>query len=539
MQFSREKIEGLSRSLFPFKTPNPGQIEVIVDAVEMLVSGTKHVIIEAPTGVGKSVIAKTIHLVMSQLMDTWRTGIITATKGLQDQYKKDMPEIFVLKGKSNYTCPFSTTTVYGTQPCIVQQRQEKNRCDAKSDCPYVKARDQFLKKAPFRITNNAFQIIAPEDMIANPETIVDLLVCDESHELEGTIIDNSAVVIDLNEARMMVMDTGFTGVYSQIDEFFKILSTKKKSQPFFFSKDELTLISEEYLPVFQKFHFGAEAKSKVQDSFAPVAEYALKLLQYTRTVLKGIEWIATKHENLLQEIKPVYASDVAEDALFRKANQFIHMSATICGFPEYAKSLGLQDWKSIEISNPIPVQNRKVIAFPLFYLGRQFSDWEKYNKVMNVIAKKHDGQSGIIHTPSFDLANQLHNSLSEPFKSMAIVSNKRQDIMQHLTTPGSIVISPSVFQGYDFKNDLARWQIVAKVPFGFLGDPHIKLNSERMPHWYKRNAILKVVQMAGRVVRGVDDWGITYVLDAQFLRLAENDNYLFPEWFLDAIVIAE
>ncbi len=533
-------IESLARLRFPFPTPNPGQIEVIVEAVEHILAGKKHVVIEAPTGVGKSVIAKTIHLVLNDVKSSHRTGIITATKGLQDQYKKDMPEMHVLKGKSNYDCHRGASP-YGSTPCIIQQRLKEGACSAKVACPYIIARDSFLKEATFRITNNAFQIKAPVDMIASDETIVDLLVCDESHELESTIVDHSAVVIDLNEAKTTLMNTGFVKAYNHVDSLFKILSGKKKDAPFFFTEEELTFISDEIQVGFNQFKIAVEAKAKENESFAPVLEYALSLLSSVRVILKGIEWIATKHEKDLNEIKPVYAADVAEDALFCKAKQFVHMSATICGFKEYAKALGLKDgeWESIHIDNPIPIANRKVVVFPMFYLGKSFTVWKDYYRLINIITNKHKGQSGIIHTPSFDLAKQIHQALDEPYRKNAIVSNNRSEIMLHVRTPGNIVISPSVFQGYDFKGDLARWQIVAKVPFGFLGDPHIKLNSQRSSDWYKRNAILKVVQMAGRVVRGVDDYGITYVADAQFLRMLENDSRLIPDWFLDSVVVAE
>jgi ATP-dependent DNA helicase DinG len=534
----QSQILDLSKKHFPFPTPNPGQLEVIVSAVTNLLLGKKHIVIEAPTGVGKSAIAQTIHLVMKELRGKYRTGIITATNGLQDQYKKDMPRIEVLKGSTNYSCKHGTEG-YGCHNCIAKTNAKTNGCSPERDCDYVIARNFFLNEADFRITNNSYQIIAPVEFIANEETIVDLLICDESHELEMAIIDHSAITISMEDAKIL-MTHGLTAHYNNVDNIFKYLMSKKSSETFF--------IDNAYRD-FIETNLYSKMSSMLTTLFYEVQKHPSKqdLLDYVQKMVTGLgllmrrpEMIVTKSDDKSIEIKPVYASDVAEQALFSKANQFIHMSATICGFSQYVKCLGLENsnWTKIEIDNPIPAENRKIVVFPMFSLGREFDNWKPYYHLMNRIVEKHSGESGIIHTPSFDLARKLESSLGKQHASRAIVSNKRTEIMEHLRTKGNIVISPSVAQGYDFKDDLARWQIIAKIPFGYLGDPHIKLNSKRNPKWYKRNAILKTVQSSGRVVRGVNDFGITYVLDASILRMFDSDADLFPEWFLDAVMIA-
>ncbi|BBK03808.1 hypothetical protein [Enterobacter phage EspM4VN] len=52
---SIDRIKSLAAEFFPYDTANPGQMECIVEAVDALLNKkVKHVIIEAPTGVGKS-----------------------------------------------------------------------------------------------------------------------------------------------------------------------------------------------------------------------------------------------------------------------------------------------------------------------------------------------------------------------------------------------------------------------------------------------------------------------------------------------------
>jgi Rad3-related DNA helicase len=84
---------------------------------------------------------------------------------------------------------------------------------------------------------------------------------------------------------------------------------------------------------------------------------------------------------------------------------------------------------------------------------------------------------------------------------------------------------------------MSRFQIIAKVPFLYLGDPLVKLNAERRPKWYARKAVLRIVQACGRSIRGVDDHAKTYILDLNFKRLLRDNMELFPEWFLASVVV--
>jgi Rad3-related DNA helicase len=120
-----------------------------------------------------------------------------------------------------------------------------------------------------------------------------------------------------------------------------------------------------------------------------------------------------------------------------------------------------------------------------------------------------------------------------------VVSNNRKEILSELNkhNSGKIILSPSVETGYDFKGDMCRWQIIAKIPYAYMGDPFISLNMKRSPRWYSREAILRLVQACGRAVRGVDDSAVTYVIDENVKRLIRENHDIFPDWFLDSVIV--
>src|SRR5574338_1576545 len=78
--------------------PRETQKEILNAIEQQLKSGYKTIILSAPTGVGKSLIAATLARYYGS------SFIVTASKQLQDQYSKDLKFLMPVKGKSNFAC---------------------------------------------------------------------------------------------------------------------------------------------------------------------------------------------------------------------------------------------------------------------------------------------------------------------------------------------------------------------------------------------------------------------------------------------------
>jgi Rad3-related DNA helicase len=83
---------------FPHNKFRNNQDSVIKKICEAYNSGYKNIILEAPTGFGKSAIAITIARTLGS------SYICTATKDLQTQYSRDYQFLRVAKGKANFLC---------------------------------------------------------------------------------------------------------------------------------------------------------------------------------------------------------------------------------------------------------------------------------------------------------------------------------------------------------------------------------------------------------------------------------------------------
>ncbi|MBT6646658.1 MAG: DEAD/DEAH box helicase family protein, partial [Thaumarchaeota archaeon] len=78
--------------------PRPLQEKLIKEIQEKIDSGVKVVLLSAPTGIGKSLIAASVAGYFGS------SFVVTASKHLQDQYTKDMPWFKPNKGMPNFAC---------------------------------------------------------------------------------------------------------------------------------------------------------------------------------------------------------------------------------------------------------------------------------------------------------------------------------------------------------------------------------------------------------------------------------------------------
>jgi ATP-dependent DNA helicase DinG len=94
---SRQTVDDFIRN-FPFPTKRERQSSVLNEIATGFASGYKYILLEAPTGFGKSPVAIATALTLGT------SYICTSTKDLQTQYARDFPFLKVAKGKNNFTC---------------------------------------------------------------------------------------------------------------------------------------------------------------------------------------------------------------------------------------------------------------------------------------------------------------------------------------------------------------------------------------------------------------------------------------------------
>lgn len=553
--FSTEDIEKAVVDCFPYENFFKGQKEAIIGVVDALMNKrVHHVILEAPTGVGKTVIAATVHRSIVRLLNglRFRTTVTTTTKGLQAQYERET-NTYDLKGKTNYQCPIGHEH-FSTMGC--KKAISQKECSPGKMCPYVKRRITWTDASDWRCTNSAMFVEMCPMLCMAPENQADLVIIDECHKFPDTLKDHTSLsFITENLQPLNLLTGGIHPAYTLLDEISKHLYVflKGKIGKLISFPEELigkVLELNEYVEAFLNQINDRLKTNSIPERFIETCWRIITNMQGLSDVCEiltdcGVrDFIVQKLETEHSEIvlQPVNVADVSEYGAFRKADYFVHMSATICGLDAYAKQIGIEkdDYVKISMKHPIDVERRIVNYLPVVKMSGGFPDENRLMKMVRAIdelADEHKGDNGLIHTASYKLAEAL--MARSKHRSRMFVGRERAQTMKSLEmskdSGGVICLSPSMEEGYDLKGRLGVWQVVAKVPFGFLGDPAVKYICDKLPGQYIRDTVLRVVQSAGRVTRGTDDFGVTYILDESFDRVLSQGEEYIPAWFLDAV----
>jgi ATP-dependent DNA helicase DinG len=125
---------------FPFVHRRESQTYVINEICEALNSGYKHILLEAPTGFGKSPVAIAVAMTMGS------SYICTSTKDLQTQYSRDFSFLKVAKGANNFRCLVKEDFI----------RNKTYRCGVCSSDNIEECRHTSVEYGPC-MTNESFQ----------------------------------------------------------------------------------------------------------------------------------------------------------------------------------------------------------------------------------------------------------------------------------------------------------------------------------------------------------------------------------------------
>jgi Helicase C-terminal domain/Homing endonuclease len=101
----------------------------------------------------------------------------------------------------------------------------------------------------------------------------------------------------------------------------------------------------------------------------------------------------------------------------------------------------------------------------------------------------------------------------------------------------SVLLGSGFEEGLDLSGTQFTMQIICKIPFQSLAEPGWKWVAETNPDRYMWEALKKVVQATGRICRGPQDYGMTYILDSSLERCLQST--LVPAYFREAVVSIE
>ena len=247
-----------------------------------------------------------------------------------------------------------------------------------------------------------------------------------------------------------------------------------------------------------------------------------------------VEYVIEKSDKTIQAI-PLKVDYLASN-LFDYAEKVVMLSATIIDHENFARTLGIKEYKYIEVDSTFDPKKSPIYVsdkYPLTYNTME-ANLPKVIDMAKFLVDKHKDEKGIIHTYTFAITEKLKHKLYGKRFLYREEGSSNEDILQEhaMRSDATVLISPSMAFGVDLKDDAARWQIIMKMPYPSLAAKRIKRLAEQDQRWYIRKMLTTFVQMCGRSTRSESDHSITYVLDANIIKIMKQYRDYLPGYFL-------
>ena len=528
-------------------TPTSSQTRILDQLDEFIASTKKFAIIIAPTGSGKSFISKAVcnitddcdesvkqlyhsyeaylqdhtgslrHAGVINDADSYGAFILTITKNLQDQYLEFFPDMFLYKGKSNYMCKVDEDFDVETAPCILSHELRK-KCWNDDICPYYKARNVALSTQACVLNYRKFFTIPSEHKKRQ------FIICDEASELEEELVNMVSATIKYSQLEKC----GITTPKLRTKSYTK---TRKWVNSLLFELTQETIrLSSNH----KKLKRSSSEKSKLRTLLHINERLSLIELNWL-----NCEFIIDNNAESVTFL-PLRVDKLANN-IFKYGEKILLTSATIIDPINYIKSLGIKEDDCMFIEEQCKFDSSKS---PIYISDLNNLNYKNKHTVLPKLAelvkkilKFHKDEKGIIHTHSNEISSYLQNKLTSKRLLFRDVENDNNAILKKHEVPDSptVLVSPSLGYGVDLKDDLARFQIVMKVPYPPLGNKRINHKFKTDKQWFENRTLSSLVQMCGRATRSKDDYAVTYILDGNAIRLIQTNRDKLPDYFIDRI----
>lgn len=563
--------------LFPESSFRANQKEVLEEIDDAFRQGYQYVVVEAPTGFGKSAVAVA-------LGRKYSADCMTAQLTLQSQYTERYTEIAPVKGRRSFSCPVNGETA-AEGPCVTfrkptrvsceltreggstqhisQEELEVNGMASSVTCEYAAHLVRAIN-AQIRMFNyHSFYYHGFTDTF-EPRP---LMILDEAHNLESIVMNFVEIVIPARQfPKLRFERTMSLGEIADLLKPGKMPNERVRTEED--DGGEVPVTSEEttsnglagpYYVILRRdlaalrYEIRLESNPKERRKLNKKADEIVALLGKARQLWQSREdkslaanWVYQflPEKGPIEKIvlKPITVEKYVQGLFLARGNRALLMSATILDFRVLQRALGLPLAKThfIRVPSTFPPENRPIHIYPIADLSYKNirQGLPELMKGIERVLEQYPGKRGIIHSHTFPITEEIEASLGMRYPRLIFQhkGERREDILvTHANTEDGVIVAPAFHEGLDLVEDMSRFQIICKIPYPPMGDPQIKARMNIDEKWYAWLTLLKMVQSYGRSIRSETDTADTYILDSGFPKFHNRHREMMPPWFEDAI----
>ncbi|GAB3420594.1 ATP-dependent DNA helicase [Haloparvum alkalitolerans] len=527
---------------FPAPSFRGAQEQALRDIRDAFAAGNDVVLVRAPTGSGKSLLARAIMGAAREVSDaapSEATGAYYTTpqvSQLDDVATDDLlDDLNVIRGKANYDCilPGEHDTPVNQAPCV---RKRGFDCSVKHRCPYFSDRSIASSRRFAAMTLAYFMQTAGSEVFRKR----DVAVIDEAHGLAEWA--EMYATVELSPDRVPVWDdvgvpdveTDAAADEDALDRTARFVEQLRDACER--AKDEL-IGRPELEPA------EVARRDRLQELISELGWF----LEDYRDRESTTTWVVDQPdgEGTAITIKPLDPARYLRHTVWDRGNRFALLSATILSKESFCRGVGLDpaNVALVDVPHTFPLENR-----PLYDVTQGSMTYEDRDETLPRIARlivrlmaRHPDEKGLIHAHSYAIAERLVDRLGEfgvaaRLRRHATENRDEQLELWKDSDDPEVFVSVKMEEALDLKGDLCRWQVVCKAPYLNTNDSRVARRLEEGQwSWYHRAALRTVIQACGRVVRAPDDHGATYLADDSLLDLFDRAAADTPPWFREQV----
>lgn len=561
----------------------PKQLETIVKIMWAWLRGkddnaldiTRDVILDAPTGSGKSFIAMTIAGVLSEYFGK-RGYILISDLSLLKQYEDDitryLPEWGVIRGQQTYNCIVNGLN-FKAGVCHLQGINGSGEISEKfSECaPYCEYLVNRAKAIKAKVTLCTYTNWLLQQNYVKPKFLLrgldvpfddrDFVICDEAHKLVSIVQNHFSPRIGKQDEPKIfnVIDHSNYSDKQELKNSITSIRSAISSEP---SGEKLL----EYLETYLKHLVSINKLAEFVKKNIGTASETRRLTKDERSLIYDCDFV-TDHFCKFDDYIPIIRSigvkymvkndgdsgsisfnNLNESHLMHKvfhgnAKRKLYMSATIGDPAAFARDAAFTDYEYVKLPSVFDYTNS-----PIFYVSEYKMSYKEKEQNFPVIIKMierilsmYPDKRGIIQTGSYSFAKQLHDNIDSTLRKRLLMyddsTGKRDNLDVYRYSDNKVLVGPSLIEGLSLDDDLCRFQIIMKIPYPSLSDKFIAAKRNFNPAWYSDTTGISILQGIGRGVRNEHDWCVTFILDACFSNLLSMSRNMFSDDFIKRVQV--
>jgi ATP-dependent DNA helicase DinG len=242
-----------------------------------------------------------------------------------------------------------------------------------------------------------------------------------------------------------------------------------------------------------------------------------------------VSWIERRDRGIFLEACPIDVSGMLSERLFTRIPTCVLTSATLTvsdSFSYMRTRLGMNEGRELTLATEFDVRKQA-----LLYVPHRMPDYRDHSYVeraaeeIKLVLRASQGRAFVLFT-SYRQMQALYEILADSLPYPCMVQGKgggKSRLLEEFKmTPNGVLFATSSFwQGVDVKGDALSAVIIDKLPFQVPSDPLVAARSAQIQQaggnafseYQIPNAILRLKQGFGRLLRSASDRGILAVLD--------------------------